>query len=189
MAAATATGFAHESKSVTDDVRRELVLLLPRLRRFAYALAGDSVRGDDLVQEGCARAFAHLGSYQPGTRLDAWMYRIIRNVWLNTIRASRARGEVLDLDDAPEPVGEDGRDVTESRMTLNRVLHAMRKLPREQQELIALVCIEGVSYQDAAKILDIPLGTVTSRLARGRRALYAMAVDGSQTLEGKHDDA
>lgn len=180
---------AHESKSVTNEVRRELVLLLPRLRRFAYALAGDSVRGDDLVQEGCARAFASLSSFQPGTRLDAWMYRIIRNVWLNTIRASRARGEVVDLDDTPEPAGEDGRDVTESRLTLNRVLHAMGKLPREQQELITLVCIEGVSYQEAAKILDIPLGTVTSRLARGRRALYAMAVEGTATSEGEHDDA
>jgi RNA polymerase sigma-70 factor (ECF subfamily) len=172
---------------VTNDVRRDIIQLLPRLRRFAYALAGDSVRGDDLVQEGCARAFASLHQYQQGTRLDSWMYKIIRNIWLNQKRALRVRGVVIDIDEAPEPAGEDGRDVAESRMTLSRVLEAMVKLPREQQELIALVCFEGVSYQEAASILDIPLGTVTSRLARGRRALYAMAVEGLNNYEGEYD--
>lgn len=172
---------------MTNDVRRDIIQLLPRLRRFAYALAGDSVRGDDLVQEGCARAFASLHQFEPGTRLDSWMYRIIRNTWLNQKRALRVRGTVIDIDEAPEQAGEDGRDVAESRMTLARVLDAMVKLPREQQELIALVCIEGVSYQEAAAILEIPLGTVTSRLARGRRALYAMAVEGQRTLEGEYD--
>jgi len=168
---------------VTEDTSRELVALLPRLRRFAYALAGDAARADDLVQEGCARAFAHLDAYRPGTRLDSWMYRIIRNIWLNQKRDQAVRGTPVDLDDAPEPAGEDGRDVTESRLTLNKVLAALMKLPREQQELIALVCFEGVSYQEAADILDIPLGTVTSRLARGRRALYEMAIDGTPALE------
>jgi RNA polymerase sigma-70 factor (ECF subfamily) len=185
--ASIATYCAHERALVTNDVRRELVELLPRLRRFAYSLAGDSVKADDLVQEGCARAFAHLSTYRPGTRLDAWMYRIIRNIWLNHKRASRVRGVVIDIDEAPDAAGEDGRDVTESRLTLSQVLEALTKLPREQQELIALVCIEGLSYQEAADVLDIPLGTVTSRLARGRRALYAIAIEGSQTFEAEHD--
>jgi RNA polymerase sigma-70 factor (ECF subfamily) len=177
----------HERVVVTNDVRRDIIQLLPRLRRFSYALAGDPVKGDDLLQEACARAFASLHQFELGTRLDSWMYRIIRNIWLNHKRASRVRGTVIDIDEAPEQQGEDGRDVAESRMTLVRVLDAMVKLPREQQELIALVCIEGVSYQEAARILDIPVGTVTSRLARGRRTLYAIAVEGQRTLEGEYD--
>jgi RNA polymerase sigma-70 factor (ECF subfamily) len=176
-----------ESVAVTNDVRGDIIQLLPRLRRFAYALAGDAARGDDLVQEGYARALAHLDQFRPGTRLDSWMYRIIRNIWLNQKRACRVRGEIVDIDDAPEPAGEDGRAVAESRMTLGRVLDALTQLPREQQELIALVCFEGVSYQEAAAILEIPIGTVTSRLARGRRALYAIAVEGHRTFEGEYD--
>jgi RNA polymerase sigma-70 factor, ECF subfamily len=157
-----------------------LVELLPRLRRFAYALTGDIHRRDDLLQEACTRAIAHLDRYQPGTALDSWMYRIVRNVWLNQERAQRVRRLVVDLDAAPEPVGEDGRHITETRLTLTQVLEALETLPREQRELIALVCIEGVSYQDAADILDIPLGTVTSRLARARRTLYVVAVEGAE---------
>jgi RNA polymerase sigma-70 factor, ECF subfamily len=171
---------------VTSDVQQGIVELLPRLRRFSYALAGDPEKGDDLVQEGCARAFARLDQWQPGTRLDSWMFRIIHNIWIDQKRASRVRGVVVDLDAARELRGLDGRDVVESRLTLKRVLNAMAKLPQEQQELIALVCIEGVSYQDASAILEIPLGTVTSRLVRARRALHAIAVEG-QNAEGESD--
>jgi RNA polymerase sigma-70 factor (ECF subfamily) len=172
---------------VKSDVRSEIVKLWPRLRRFACALAGDPDKGDDLVQEGCARAFAHLDQWQPGTRLDSWMYRIIRNVWLDQLRASRVRGVVVTLDAELELFGEDGRDVVENRLELNRVLAAMARLPAEQRAPIVLVCFEGLSYQEAAAILEIPVGTVTSRLVRGRRALYGMAVDGGNAPEGGHD--
>jgi RNA polymerase sigma-70 factor (ECF subfamily) len=168
-----------------NDIRRELIDLLPRLRRFAYALAGDSHQGDDIVQEACARAIAHLDQYQPGTRLDHWMYRIVRNIWLNQERAVKIRGRVIQLDAAPEPMGEDGRHVTEMRLTLHEVLQALARLPRDQQVLIALVCIEGLSYQQAAEILEIPLGTATSRLARARRTLYAAVIEGA---EHNHDE-
>ncbi len=160
---------------------------MPRLRRFAYALAGDPQRGDDLVQEGFARAFAHLDQYQAGTRLDSWMYRIVRNVWFNQERAARVRGTVVDLDRAPEIMGADGRDVVETRLTLEQVLRALAKIPQDQRELIVLICVEGLSFKDAAAILDIPLGTATSRLARGRRALYMLAVEGQTELEDEHD--
>ena len=170
---------------VTEEVRRGIIELLPRLRRFAYALTGGPDKGDDLVQEGCARALAHLDQYQPGTRLDSWMYKIMRNVWLDQQRASAVRDLVIDLELVPEPAGEDGRRIVESRLTLKQVLGAMNKLPQEQRVLIALVCFEGLSYQEAAAILEIPIGTVTSRLARGRRALYTLAVDGLNTLESE----
>src|SRR5262245_14894684 len=110
---------------VVDDIRRDLVDLLPRMRRFAYALTSDDSKADDLVQEGYARAFAHLDQFQPGTRLASWMYRIIRNVWFNQRRALRVQGIVVDVAASPEAVGDDGRAVVESRLTLNRVLQAM----------------------------------------------------------------
>ncbi len=164
---------------MADDIRRELIELLPRLRRFAYTLTGDIHRGDDLLQEACTRAIAHLDQYQLGTRFDSWMYKIVRNVWLNQERLLRVRRGIVDLDAVPEPAGEDGRHTTEMRLTLEQVLAALSQLSPDQQELIALVCIEGLSYQDAADILDIPLGTVTSRLARARRRLYVEAVEGA----------
>ncbi len=133
------------------------------------------------------RAYARLDQCQPGTRLDSWMFRIIHNIWIDQKRASKVRGTVIDLDSAPEIAGPDGRDVVERRMTLNRVLEAMDKLPQEHRELIALVSIEGVSYQEAAAILQIPIGTVTSRLVRARRALHAIAVEGVQKVEGEND--
>ncbi len=139
------------------------------------------------MQEGCLRAFARLDQWQPGTRLDSWMFRIIHNIWIDQKRASKVRGTVIDLDAAPELMGLDGRDVVERRLTLNRVLDAMAKLPQEQRELIALISIEGVSYQEAAAILEIPIGTVTSRLVRARRALYAVAVEGVQKVEDEND--
>jgi RNA polymerase sigma-70 factor (ECF subfamily) len=177
-----------ERRHVTNDVRNGIIKLLPRLRRFAYALAADPDKGDDLVQEACARAFGRLDQWRAGTRLDSWMYKIIRNIWLDQKRASRVCGVIMNLDDELHLVGEDGRDVIESRLTLNRVLEAMVKLPEEQRAPIVLVCFEGLSYQEAAAILEIPVGTVTSRLVRGRRALHAM-VEGVNAMEDEHDKA
>lgn len=176
---------------MTNDVRSEIIRLLPRLRRFAYALTANRDKGDDLLQEACVRAFAHLDQWRPGTRLDSWMYRIIRNAWLDQIRALRTRGHVVSVDDDMELPGEDGRTVVENRLTLNQVLDALVRLPDEQRAPIVLVCLEGLSYQEAAALLEIPVGTVTSRLIRGRRALYAIAVegDGEKLPEGRHDKA
>jgi RNA polymerase sigma-70 factor, ECF subfamily len=174
---------------VTNEVGRRIVELLPRLRRFALALSGDPDKGDDLVQEGCARAFAHLDKWRPGTRLDSWMYKIIHNLWLDQKRASKVRGVAIDLDSAPQLGGEDGRDVVNGRLTLRRVLDGLASLPEEQQALITLISIEGLSYEDAAAILGIPVGTATSRLVRGRRALYAIAIEGANGPEGKNDKA
>lgn len=163
---------------MTNDTRCKIAELLPRLRRFAYALTGDPDNGDDLVQEGCVRAFSRLNQWQTGTRLDSWMYRIIHNIWRDQARARRVRGILTDLSSAREVPGPDGRHVTETRLTLQRVLNALEDLPPEQQVLISLVCFEGLSYQEAASVLGIPVGTVTSRLVRGRQALYARAVEG-----------
>jgi RNA polymerase sigma-70 factor (ECF subfamily) len=167
---------------VTSDLRRQIVELLPRLRRFSQALTGDADKGDDLVQETCARALSRLDQWEPGTRLDSWMFKIAQNIWLDQRRAHKVRGEVIDINALHELAGDDGRDVTEGRLTLNRVAQGIARLPAEQQALIALVCVDGLSYKEAAEILDVPIGTVMSRLARARRALFEMADDNIQDL-------
>jgi RNA polymerase sigma-70 factor, ECF subfamily len=165
---------------VTDDLRTRMVELLPRLRRFAYALTGDMDQGDDLVQEACARALSRLDQFQTGTRFDSWMFRIAQNLWLDRLRSTRSRGPAVDLDAVAAVAATDGRAVVESRLTLQAVTRAIAKLPAELQVLIALVCVEGRSYQEAAEITGTPIGTVMSRLARARRTLHELMDQGAQ---------
>ncbi len=156
---------------MSDEFQRRIVEILPRLRRFAFSLTGDLDRADDLVQETCVRALASAGQWQPGTRLDSWMYRIAQNSWFDQMRARKTRGESVDIDAAAELVGSDGRDVVEHRQTLSLVSSKLSELPRDQQLLVGLVCIDGLSYKEAASALNLPIGTVMSRLARARSAL------------------
>lgn len=158
---------------MTDEFRERMVAALPRLRRFAYALTGNAEQGDDLVQDACLRALSRMDQWQPGTRLDSWMYRIAQNIWLDRVRASKVRGEVVDVEAAEGLVGSDGRVVAESELTLKAVAAALARLPAEQRAVVALVCVEGASYKEAAEIAGVPIGTVMSRLARARRALNA----------------
>jgi RNA polymerase sigma-70 factor, ECF subfamily len=156
-----------------DDIRRRIVELLPRLRRFALALSKNKDLSDDLVQETCVRMLSKLDQWQDGTRLDSWMFRIAQNAWIDRLRSGKSRGEVVDIATAVDLLSEDGRDVTEARLTLQVVSSAIDKLPPEQQIVIALTCIDGLTYQETADILKVPIGTVMSRLARGRKALHA----------------
>jgi RNA polymerase sigma-70 factor, ECF subfamily len=158
---------------VTDEFRTRMVELMPRLRRFALALTGDLDRGDDLVQEACVRALSRVDQWQPGTRLDSWMYRIAQNIWRDRMRARKVRGEGIGLEAAEAISGTDGRNVVESRLNLAAVAAAMATLPEDQRVLVALVCIDGLSYKEAAEITGAPIGTVMSRLARARRELHA----------------
>jgi RNA polymerase sigma-70 factor (ECF subfamily) len=159
---------------VTDEIRDRMVAVLPRLRRFAHALTGSTEQADDLVQDACLRALSRIDLWQPGTRLDSWMYRIAQNIWLDRVRANKVRGEVVDLEITEGMAGSDGRDITESELTLQAVTAAMARLPAEQRATVALVCIEGASYKEAAEISGVPVGTVMSRLARARRTLHAI---------------
>ena len=159
---------------VNDDVRAEMVKILPRLQRFAYALSGSLDQGNDLAQEACARALSRIDQWQPGTRLDSWMFRIAHNIWLDRGRAAKVRGEVVDITAMHDLSGVDGRDVVDSRQTLALVMEGIEKLPEDQKVLIALVCIDGLSYKETAKIVDVPIGTVMSRLARARKSLHIL---------------
>jgi RNA polymerase sigma-70 factor, ECF subfamily len=149
----------------------DLVALLPRLRRFALSLTGSVAEADDLVQAACERALRARDQWEPGTRLDSWVYRIIRNLWIDAIRKRRTEGVVEAIDEATGVEGEDGRQVTETALTLVEVNNAVSELPQEQRAVLLLVCTEERSYQEAADMLGVPIGTVMSRLARGRRSL------------------
>jgi RNA polymerase sigma-70 factor, ECF subfamily len=157
---------------VVDDFRSRLIDLIPRLRRFAAALTGDLDLADDLVQDTCERALSRRDQWQDGTRLDSWMYRIAQNLRLDQMRAKKTRGAHVPLE-ADDISGPDGRAVVENRLSLAAVSAAMAKLPADQRLLVALVCIDGRSYKEAAEITGVPIGTVMSRLARARRQLHA----------------
>jgi RNA polymerase sigma-70 factor (ECF subfamily) len=155
-----------------DDVRTQLAQFTPRLRRFALTLTGSEVDADDLVQSTFERALASLQQWQPGTRLDSWLYRISQNLWIDQRRRRRVRGSTESAEDMVLP-GEDGREVNERKLMVRDAMRALALLPEEQQVVLALVSIEGLSYEEAAKVLNVPRGTVMSRLARGRRAVAA----------------
>lgn len=152
----------------------ELVALLPRLRRFARSLTGRADEADDLVQAALERALRAQSSWQPGSRLDAWVFRILKNLWIDQIRRRRMEGVQVPLDDAEQLAGADGRAVADSRLILADVRNLLAQLPADQQAVVQSVCVDELSYRDTADELNIPIGTVMSRLARARVALAVM---------------
>lgn len=146
--------------------------LLPRLRRFAASLARDPAAGDDLCQMTIERALKSRDQWAPGTRLDSWMYRIMRNIWIDEVRAGSRRGQTFVTEEAGLAVGAAGGQ--EERVELSLVDRAMARLPEEQREAIWLVMVEGYGYREAADIIGCPVGTLTSRLVRGRDALQGL---------------
>jgi RNA polymerase sigma-70 factor (ECF subfamily) len=153
---------------------RDLTALLPRLRRFAHGLSRNPADADDLTQMTVERALRSQEQWQEGTQLDSWLYRIMRNLWIDTVRArGRREQRQVPVEDAAE-LGHDPRAGVEAAIDLRRIMAAMDRLPGEQREVVALILIEGFGYREAAEMLDLPIGTVSSRLVRGRMALLAM---------------
>ena len=150
---------------------RELLTLLPRLRRFSRALARNGADADDLTQVALERALKAKDQWQLGTRLDAWMMKIMRNCWIDEVRSRTRRAQTFAPAEEGETIGVDAHEDMERQAELNDVDRAMNSLPAEQREVIALVLVEGLAYREAADLLDIPIGTLTSRLTRGRQAL------------------
>lgn len=159
----------NKETALLQDFERGLLTLLPRLRRFARSLTRDPADADDLCQVALERALKARDQWQEGTRLDAWMYRIIRNSWIDEVRARTRRSQTFVHEDAGLSVGTEGD--ADTVMEMRDVSRAMCELPPEQREVIALVLVEGLAYREAADILEIPIGTLTSRLTRGRQAL------------------
>jgi RNA polymerase sigma-70 factor (ECF subfamily) len=120
------------------------------------------------VQISVERALLRLDQWQPESRLDSWLFGIMKNAWIDEVRARGRRGRVL----APPELGEQVADpASASHVELLVIEDALSRLPQEQRLAIGLVLVEGLSYMEAAAVLEVPVGTLTSRLARGREAL------------------
>jgi RNA polymerase sigma factor (sigma-70 family) len=155
-----------------DTFENGLLALLPRMRRFAAGLTRNLPEADDLCQMTIERALRSRAQWQAGTRLDSWMYRIMRNIWIDEGRAKTRRMQTFADAEAGANVGVGGGQ--EERAALTDVDRALAKLPDEQREAVLLVMVEGYSYKEAAEIVGCPVGTLNSRLVRGRDALMIL---------------
>lgn len=153
------------------DPRAQIISLLPRLRRFASGLTHDGHMADDLVQTACLKALERWHQYQADTSLASWMFRIVQTTWLDDHRKRARHKTDTDTDALPDLAGEDGRQVVERRSEMRAVRDALMQLPDDQRAVLMLVTVDGLSYQEAASALGIPMGTVMSRLARARTRL------------------
>ncbi len=158
-----------------ERFRRELLSLVPRLRRFGHALTGSVADGDDLLQDALEKALKREHQFEMGTRLDSWMFTIMRTTWIDTRRANSRRPSAdRPLTEDVHPMGEDGRNSLAAKATLRQVRTAMGALHPDERAVLALVSLEGFTYREASQALDIPIGTVMSRVARARRNLSSL---------------
>lgn len=153
-----------------DEVRAGLAPNLARLWRYGLVLSGARDVADDLVQMTCLRALERAEQFQPGTRLDRWLFSILRSIWLNELRSRRVR-EGGGFVDAAEALVVDGGLEIETNIFAAQVLKEVGGLPEGQREAVLLVYVEGLSYREAAEVLSAPIGTVMSRLAAARLTL------------------
>jgi RNA polymerase sigma-70 factor (ECF subfamily) len=164
----------------------ELVAAMPRLRRYARILTGDLNRADDLVQDTLARAWEKRRLWQAGSDLRAWLFTIMHNVHVN-LYANRRRElaeNSIDVDDSPGRGWEIPVRATQSdRVELAEVLLQIGRLPVEQREVLILAAVEGLRYEEIARVQTVPIGTVMSRLNRAREKLRRMADDAPTPLK------
>jgi RNA polymerase sigma-70 factor (ECF subfamily) len=153
-----------------QEVKAGLEPNLARLWRYGLVLSGARDVADDLVQATCVRAIERASQFQPGTRLDRWLFSILRSIWLNELRARRVR-EGGGFVDAAEALVVDGGHEMETNILAAQVLREVGGLPEAQREAVLLVYVEGLSYREAAEVLAAPIGTVMSRLAAARLTL------------------
>jgi RNA polymerase sigma factor (sigma-70 family) len=158
------------ANSVTE-VRTEIAALLPRLRRFGRTLARTREDADDLVQMAVEKALTRTDQWTPGTRLDSWMFRIMQTTWIDELRARERRGQTFVSEEQGEHVGVATHDAQVDALAVRK---AVSQLGDDQRAVVGLVLVEGLSYQEAAGVLGIPVGTLTSRLARAREALQSL---------------
>jgi RNA polymerase sigma-70 factor, ECF subfamily len=157
------------------DIRNELVEHVPRLRRYARALINNRELADDLVQDTLERALGRTELFRSGTDLRAWLFTIMHNIFVNQVRKSVSRGTHVSVDDENVPETEYAIPATQTGTLEVRDLdYALQRLPAEQREVVLLVGLEEMSYADVALALDVPIGTVMSRLSRGRERLRAL---------------
>ena len=155
----------------------------PPLRRYARALTRNGSRCDDLVQDTLVRALAKEHLWQPGTNMRAWLFTIMHNQNVNAVRSAMREGKTVDIEEQSSTL------VATTDPTVARQLHeldrALAQVPEDQRQVILLVGLEGMSYEDAAATLSVPMGTIRSRLSRGRDALRELMGMGERTDWGE----
>jgi len=171
---------AHRHSSREHSFRRELLGLLPRLRGHALALTGKPDQADDLMQDTCERALSRWQQWNGTGPLGAWVLRILYNRWRDHLRADSIRGSETLTENGVMLVSEDrSGDITELQQTLS----AMEALSPEQRAVLLLVGVEGMSYRETAEVLDLPVGTVRSRVSRARSHLAEKLISGSEKTQ------
>jgi RNA polymerase sigma-70 factor, ECF subfamily len=155
-----------DDESSAREFTARLTAQLPRLRRYAASLCRNPADREDLVQNTCLKALAGRKSWDPSSNFNAWSCRIMRNQWIDTFRQRQTRGQEQPADETEDLAGHEAS--SELQLYVQQVKRAISQLPEEMCEVLSLVCIEELSYKDAAEVLGIPIGTVMSRLARAR---------------------
>jgi RNA polymerase sigma factor (sigma-70 family) len=152
----------------------QIAAMLPRLRRFAHSLSRNRADADDLAQATVERALRSRSQWQRGTRLDCWMFKIMRNQWIDAMRSRTRKEKFESPPEAADQAAAEPEGGLEASVELHRAMDAMERLPEEQREIVGLILVEGFGYQETADMLGLPMGTVASRLARGRTALLEL---------------
>jgi RNA polymerase sigma-70 factor (ECF subfamily) len=169
-----------------DAVMQGLAAELPRLWRYGLVLSGNRDTAQELVQATCVRAIERSAQFTPGTRLDRWLMTILHSIWLNDIRARKVR-QGQGLVDAETALVFDGIREIETNILAAQVLNEVQGLPEAQRETVFLVYAEGMTYREAAALLDIPVGTVMSRLAAARAKLAGLKAEPVSTGDVSKD--
>ncbi len=169
---------AVRKESENNSWHNAILTLLPRLKRYAFSLTGSVADAEDLLQSTLEKALARSTQFQQGSELDRWMFRICRNLWLDSCRARKVRAEIGPLEESGQEPRIDGEEQTIASITLQETASFLAAMPAEQRELLLLAVVEGYSYKEVADQLEIPIGTVMSRLARARAKLAALAKSG-----------
>jgi RNA polymerase sigma-70 factor (ECF subfamily) len=159
------------TSEASQTIHEQIVTLLPRLRRFARNLTRNPHDADDVVQIAVERALLRSDQWRRDARLDSWMFKIVRNAWIDELRSRGRRDKVFVTAEAGDNVGIESIENEATRMSVQA---AMARLPEDQRIAVSLVLVEGLPYKEAAEVLEVPVGTLTSRLARGREALQAL---------------
>jgi RNA polymerase sigma-70 factor (ECF subfamily) len=164
---------------MTATLHTDIAKLLPRLRRFARSITFHREDADDLVQAAVERALVRSEQWEAGSRLDSWMFRIIKNAWIDEVRSRIRRERVFAPEQEGEHVGDASAEAHQDQIAIRK---AMSLLSDDHRIVIGLVLVDGLPYKEAAEVLQIPIGTLTSRLARAREALQGLLSDQARTV-------
>jgi len=155
-----------------NEVKTQIVLLIPKLRRYARALTQDRESADDLVQDALERALTKIELWQRGTDLRAWLFTVMHNVYVNHVKKNSRAGVHLSIEGTMDELSYPDSQL--GTIELQECLTALNRLPMEQREVILLVALEGMSYAQVASVTGVPVGTVMSRLSRARQNIRTL---------------